>query len=98
MKILAAAFGDPRSETTFSGVPKYLFTALANKGVEINYHSTKSVDLLDIARGAVAFSKTFSYGRPGISSRWLWRRSTVDKLSRRLSRTIAKSDNLDAVL
>jgi glycosyltransferase involved in cell wall biosynthesis len=98
MRIIAAAFGDPRSETTFSGVSKYLFDALEIQNIEIKYVSTKRFRPWDLANGALDFSKIFKYGRPGLSISWLWRKSTLRKLSDRFSRELATLGNVDTVL
>lgn len=97
-KIIGAAFGDPQSELVFSGVPKYLFRALEKRGVDIKYASTKQLRFWDLINGALDFSKIFQYGKPGLNVSWLWRKSTIDKFTKRFYKALKAFNGFDVVL
>ncbi len=92
IKIIGSAFGDPLLETVFSGVSKYLFGALDKQGVMAGYLSTRQLRPWDIFSHALDLSKTFEFGKPGINVSWMWRRSTIDKLT---ARAMKKLDALE---
>jgi len=98
VKIIGAAFGDPMSETVFSGVSRYLFRAMEKRSVMCGYASTKQLRPWDVFDGMVDLSKTFQFGRPGISGLWMWRRSTIDKLTARFMKKLDSFGHFDAVL
>jgi glycosyltransferase involved in cell wall biosynthesis len=75
-----------------------MFAALSRRANLVGYVSTKQLRPWDVFDGILDFSKTFSYGRPGISAQWLWRRKTVQKLSKRFNRKLKKIRAFDAVL
>ncbi len=96
--MIGAAFGDPLQETVFSGVSKYLFGALDKQGAISGYLSTRQLRPWDVFNGVLDFSKTFDFGRPGISASWMWRRSTIEKLTVRVMKKLESFDEFDAVL
>lgn len=96
--MIGAAFGDPLQETVFSGVSKYLFGALDKQGAISGYLSTRQLRPWDVFNGVLDFSKTFDFGRPGISASWMWRRSTIEKLTARVMKKLESFDEFDAVL
>jgi hypothetical protein len=98
LKIIAAAFGNSRDESVLSGVAKYLFSAVESRVDIAAYLSTKRLRPWDVFDGAVDFSKIFKYGRPGISTNWMWRRDTLEKLSARFESQMNGLDSVDAVL
>jgi len=98
IRIVGAAFGNPRSEATFSGVSKYLFGALQKRNVISGYVSTKQLRPWDLFDGAIDFLKIFVYGRPGIGTSWLWRKSSVEKLTKRVLKKLNAFAVYDAVL
>ena len=98
VRIIGAAFGDPLLETVFSGVSKYLFRALDKQGAISGYLSTRQLRPWDFFNHALDFSKTFNFGRPGISVSWMWRRSTIEKLTARAMKKLDTFDDFDAVL
>ena len=98
IRMIGAAFGDPLSETVFSGVSRYLFGAMAKQGVISGYISTRQLRPWDVFHGLLDMSKTFEFGKPGLSASWMWRRSTIDKLTARVMKRLAGLDDFDAVL
>ena len=98
VRIIGAAFGDPLQETVFSGVSKYLFGALDKQGAISGYLSTRQLRPWDVFNSVLDFSKTFNFGRPGISASWMWRRSTIAKLTARTMKKLESFDDFDAVL
>jgi glycosyltransferase involved in cell wall biosynthesis len=88
LKIIGAAFGDPGSEGVFSGVAKYLFDALAKYNVMAGRINTCEFSIEDVFDGLLDWSKIKQYGRPGLNSSWVWRKKTVEKLSKRLAKKI----------
>jgi glycosyltransferase involved in cell wall biosynthesis len=98
VRIIGASFGDPRKESTYSGLPKYLFSATEKKAHLVTCISTKQLRPWDVFDGAMDFSKTFKYGRPGLNLGWIWREKTVEKLSKRFSRQLMGVAGFDAVL
>ncbi len=98
LKIVAAAFGDPRDEMVQSGVAKHLFAALESRADVAAYLSTKQLRFWDAFEGVVDFSKVFKYGRPGISTNWMWRKKTLEKLTARFEAQMNGLDSIDAVL
>ncbi|HLB74215.1 MAG TPA: glycosyltransferase family 4 protein [Sedimentisphaerales bacterium] len=98
VRIVGGAFGDPLQEIVFSGVSKYLFAALAKKGVMSGYLSTRQLRPWDVFSHVVDFSKTFTFGKPGISVSWMWRRSTIDKLTARVVKKLESFNDFDAFL
>ena len=98
VRIVGAAFGDPLRETVFSGVSKYLFAALDKKGVMSGYLSTRQLRPWDVFYHLLDMSKTFEFGRPGINASWMWRRSTIDKLTARVVKKLGSFSDFDAVL
>ena len=95
---MGAAFGNPQSETTFSGVSKYLFGTLQKRIVISGYVSTKQVRPWDLLNGAIDFSRIFECRKPWISASWLWRKSTVEKLTAHVLRKLNAFEPFDAVL
>jgi glycosyltransferase involved in cell wall biosynthesis len=98
VKIVGASFGDPRKESTYSGLSKYLFSTIEKKAHLVTCLSTKQLRPWDIFSGAVDFSKTFKYGRPGLNLGWLWREKTVEKLSKRFSKQLKGVTDFDIIL
>ena len=98
IRIVGAAFGPPLSERVFSGVSKYLFGALAKQRVISGYVSTRQLRPWDVFNHLLDLSKTFEFGRPGINASWMWRRSTIDKLTARVMKKLEAFDDIDAVL
>ena len=98
VRIIGAAFGDPLLETVFSGVSKYLFRSLDKQGVMSGYLSTRQLRPWDFFNHALDLSKTFSFGKPGMNISWMWRRSTIDKLTARAMKKLDAFDDFDAVL
>jgi len=98
IKIIGAAFGNPLSERVFSGVSRYLFAALDKQEVMSDYVSTRQLRPWDVLNHVVDLSKTFKYGRPGINALWVWRRSTIDKLTARVMKKLEAFDDFDAIL
>lgn len=98
VRIIGAAFGPPLLETVFSGVSKYLFGALDKQGVMADYLSTRQLRPWDLFSHALDFSKILDFGKPGINVSWLWRRSTIDKLTARAMKKLDAFDDFDAVL
>ena len=98
IRIVGAAFGNPLSERTFSGVSRHLFAALDKQEVISDYVSTRQLRPWDIFNHVVDLSKTFEYGRPGINTLWVWRRSTIDKLTARIMKKLEAFDDFDAIL
>ena len=97
IRILGAAFGNSRNENTYSGVPKYLFSAIEKQAKIVAYLSTGQLRPWDIIEGALDFSKIFKYGKPGFNVKWLWRRKTVDKLSARFKTHLAKINDFNVI-
>jgi len=98
IRLVGAAWGDPQNELTHSGMPKHMFAALSRRADLIDYVSTKQLRPWDIFDGILDFSKTFTYGRPGISAQWLWQRKTIEKLSKRFNKKLRRIEAFDAVL
>jgi glycosyltransferase involved in cell wall biosynthesis len=98
IRIIGAAFGNPRSERSFSGVPKHLFGVLAQRNLIVASLSTRQLRWWDLFNNAVDLSKIRKYGRPGINYRWLWRRKTVQKLSARFQKKLNNFTNFNTVL
>ena len=98
LKIIAAAFGDPRDEKVHSGVARHLFAALESRADVAAYLSTKQLRPWDVFEGAVDFSKIFEYGRPGINTNWMWRGKTLEKLTARFEAQMNGTGYIDAVL
>lgn len=98
IRIVGAAFGDPKDEKTYSGVPKYLFKAIEKQADIVAYVNSRQLRPWDIFEGAIDFSKIRKYGRPKINVNWLWRRRTIDKLSTRFKRQLSKIGGFDVVL
>lgn len=98
IRIIGAAFGDPLSETVFSGVSRYLFGSLEKQKVISGYVSTRQLRPWDVFRRLLDLSKTFEFGRPGINASWMWRRSTIDRLTARVMKKLEAFDDFDAVL
>lgn len=98
MKIIGAAFGPPLLEMVFSGVSKYLFGALEEQGVISGYLSTRQLRPWDIFNRALDFSKIRNFGKPGMNASWMWKRSTIDKLTARVMNKLDSFDDFDAVL
>jgi glycosyltransferase involved in cell wall biosynthesis len=98
IRIIGAAFGNPLSERVFSGVSKYLFTALEKRNVVSGYVSTRQLRPWDLLNYALDFSKTFKYGRPGMNTLWVWKRSTVEKLTARVRRKMEVFDDFNTIL
>lgn len=98
IRIIGAAFGDPLSETVFSGVSRYLFRSLEKQKVISGYISTRQLRPWDVFRRLLDLSKTFEFGRPGINASWMWRRSTIEKLTARVMKKLEAFDDFDAVL
>jgi len=98
IRIVGAAFGNPLSETVFSGVSRYLFGAMEKQNVICGYVSTRQLCPWDVFCHLLDFSKTFEFGRPGINASWMWRRSTIEKLTARVLRKLEGFEDFDAVL
>ncbi|MHC4396280.1 MAG: glycosyltransferase family 4 protein [Planctomycetota bacterium] len=98
IKIVGAAFGDPKLEKTFSGVPKYLFAALSQHQVMCSSLSTRQLRLQDMFTGAVDFSKITRNHKPGLNYAWLWQKSTVDKLTQRFEKQLDAVNDFNVVL
>ena len=88
LKIIGAAFGDPKSEEVFSGVAKYLFGALAKRNVLAGSFNTAQFYARDVFDGLIDWGKIKTYGKPGLSYRWVWRKTTIEKLSERTAKKL----------
>lgn len=95
IRIVGAAFGDPKAEKTFSGVAKYLFSAMEKQVVMAGFVSTRQLSILDIFDGLLDFSKVKTHGRPVLNGNWLWKASSVEKLSRRVHDNCADISNFN---
>jgi glycosyltransferase involved in cell wall biosynthesis len=89
-KVIGAAFGDPLGHKTFSGYSRHLFTAIRDAGALAGTAKCRNLRPTDFLSGCVALQ---GFRRPRLSRHWLWRESTVEKLSRRLRRRL---DAIDA--
>jgi len=98
VKIVGASFGNCKNERTFSGGPKYLFSAIEKRANIVAYISTKQLRPWDFLNGAVDFSKTFKYGKPGINVNWLWRKKTLEKLSKRFKTRLIRAEDCNTVI
>lgn len=98
IKMVGAAYGNPKKESVYSGLAKYMFKAVEKKVAVVAYLSTKLLRPWDVFEGAADFSKIIKYGRPGINKRWLWRRKTVDKLTRRFKAHLKNTREFNTVL
>ncbi len=98
IRIIGAAFGNPLSETVFSGVSRYLFGAMEKQNVICGYVSTRQLRPWDVFNKVLDLSKTFEFGKPGINASWMWRRSTIEKLTARVLRKLEGFEDFDAVL
>lgn len=97
-RIVGAAFGDPQIELTHSGMPKYLFKAMSKRADIVAYLSTKQPRPWDVFGGVVDLSRIFKHGRLGISRKWLWRRKTVDLLTKRFNRLLKRVGRFDVLI
>jgi glycosyltransferase involved in cell wall biosynthesis len=97
-KMVGAAFGNPKKEHVYSGLAKYMFEAVEKKVTVASYLSTKLVRPWDVFDGAADFSKITKYGRPCINFVWLWRKKTVDKLTRRFKAHLKNTRGFNTVL
>ena len=98
VRIIGAAFGDPMSEKTFSGVSKHLFNALSRRQVLAGCINTRQIKVIEMFNGALKLSKMFKCSRPCVNSRWLWKGSTVDKMTERFKQRLCACEGIDAVL
>jgi glycosyltransferase involved in cell wall biosynthesis len=80
-KIIGVAFGDPLGHKTFSGYSRHLFTAIRDAGRLAGTAKCKNLRPIDFLSGCVSLQ---GFRRPRLSRHWLWRESTVEKLSRRI--------------
>ncbi len=97
-KILGIAFGNWKSDSTYSGVPKHLLGALDKKGNLVDCLNAKRLNLSDFFEGAVDFKKIAKYGRPGINDSWLWRAAAIEKLSERIQRDLIRRQPFQVAL
>lgn len=98
IKIVGVAFGPRDSEKVFSGVPKHLFGAMEKRGGFAGYVSTKQLWPWDTFYGMVDLSKILKYGKPGVSRAWLWRKKTVETLTKRFRARLANIGDFNVVL
>lgn len=97
-QVVGVAYGPPMDYNTFSGVPRRLFTAMDALGGLAGLASCRDVRWTDAFGGLVEFSPLVRGERPCVSARWLWKRNTVERLSRRLSRQLAAYPTATPVL
>jgi glycosyltransferase involved in cell wall biosynthesis len=98
VKLVGISFGDPKSESTYSGVPKYLFNAVEKKAELVACLNTRRLRPWDVFDGVLDFSRITAHGKVIINVNWLWRRKTIDKLSSRFGHQLSKVNGYDAVL
>jgi glycosyltransferase involved in cell wall biosynthesis len=83
---------------TFSGLSYHLFKALREKKAIVGTQTTRRLRLSDILDGAFVVSRGERAVRPRLSRRWLWRPSTIEKLSARFANAIDRYPDATAVL
>jgi len=98
LKIIGAAFGEPLSPTTFSGLSCRLFSAVKERGYLIGTLSTAAIKKTDAFRGSLTWGGPGRFFLPRLSRRWLWKMSTVHLLSARANCEIARWPDAEALL
>jgi glycosyltransferase involved in cell wall biosynthesis len=83
-KIIAVASGDPFDPKTFSGYSTHLFQAIQKKGCFVSSISSRQLRLWDVFSGCVDLSRSKAFKRLRLSTQWLWREETVNKMSKRV--------------
>lgn len=97
-KIIGAAFGDPLANKTFSGYSRHVFMAVQKMGCLAGTISTRRIKLRDFWDGCVNYTPLRDIQRPNISAHWLWRPSTIHKLSLRFHQHLSCYDKSTPVV
>jgi glycosyltransferase involved in cell wall biosynthesis len=71
---------------------------MEKQNVICGYVSTRQLRPWDVFNKVLDLSKTFVFGRPGINASWMWRRSTIERLTARVLRKLDGFEDFDAVL
>jgi glycosyltransferase involved in cell wall biosynthesis len=98
LRTLGISWGNPRSVSTYCGIPYFVFRELKKAGwIEglINSQHTRPADLL---RGAIDWQWTIRDCWPRCNALWRYLPENMDVLSKRLLRSIKKFPQREAIL
>jgi glycosyltransferase involved in cell wall biosynthesis len=97
-KIVSVSFGHPLSHATFSGYSRHLFLAMQEICEVEGGLSSKLLRIRDIPSACMDLAPLMRLERPMISPHWLWSPTTIQKLSQRLQKRLARFDETIPVL
>lgn len=92
------AWGDPASLKTFSGYSAQLRAQLKAQNLLRREYNINTVGATDALVGALSLVPLLSGRRPTVRREWLWSRSAIGTLSRRLNRKIELAGDRGAFL
>lgn len=97
-KVISVSFGHPLSHATFSGYSRHLFLAMQEICEVEGGLSSRLLRIRDIPSACMDLAPLRRLERPIISPHWLWSPRTIDILSQRLQRRLARFDESIPVL
>lgn len=98
MRAIGATWGDPRSTSTYSGVPFHLFGELERRGTMVDRADVNIVARSDLMRGAVDLRRTWEARRPKRNAVWRYLPETIELLTRRYAAVQATQPDHDVTL
>lgn len=96
--IIGSALGDPRSASTYSGVPYYLFAELERRRLLVGCVDSYRMSRWDVLRGAVDWRRSFRDRSMKKDALWRYRPVGMEVLSRRLRRQLSVMPLHDTLL
>lgn len=98
IRLAGAAWGDPFSAGTYSGVPYHLFGELTNSGHLVGRVDLKQSRFPDLFRGALDWKRTLAARAPRRNAFWRYLPESIELLAGRMQAQYAKLPSHDAVL
>lgn len=98
MRAIGATWGDPRSTSTYSGVPFHLFGELERRSTMVGRADVNIVATSDLLRGAVDLRRTWEARRPKRNAVWRYLPETIELLTRRYATVQARQPDHDVTL